>query len=372
VKLNGKYEKTEFSLVSAQIKKDEILNEGSANFSVLSFKKRNILNVLTIGVTAANRVMDKKNKGTAGVEAELKISESFKLSGQFALSYGDYGKNNTAFYIGPSFDSRTLHIHLHYKQIDKNFGDNANNVGFIPDDNRKELDSAINKTFLLRSGFLDRIRYRSNYNIYWGMDGTLRSWQIDEGLFFDTKKNFTLSVNHTIEYKLNEYILEPKLVYKSDLGGWVKLFTKDFRNSQTRFTSTYYAGERKQFSLFISAGKNYGSKFIMFGISKKIDITKNLFSEYDLYRVRYLSQSLYDSTFIHVLKLTLNIIENLSVKILWQKNSDIDKSSYHVVCSYAFKPPFGTIQLIYQKGNAEFGVKGTQGHTFFLRFGYTF
>ncbi|MCJ7580960.1 MAG: carbohydrate binding family 9 domain-containing protein, partial [Candidatus Aminicenantes bacterium] len=150
VKLNQKSESFEFSLMSAQTKNDEGLNEDSVNVSVLSFKKKNILNALTIGFTAANKYIDKKNTGTAGIEADLVLNDKLKFSGQFALSYGDYGENNTAFFLGPSYDSKTLHFHLYYKQIDKYFGDNANYVGFVPDDNRKELDSAINKTFPFR------------------------------------------------------------------------------------------------------------------------------------------------------------------------------------------------------------------------------
>ena len=372
VKLNGKFGATEFSLISAQTKKDELLNEDSANFSVLSFKKKNIFNSITIGLTAANKLIDKKNKGTAGVEAEFYFTDKFKFSSQFAYSYGDYEKNNTALFIGPSYDSRTFHIHLHYKQIDKYFGDNANDLGFIPDDNRKELDSAINTTFPLKIWILEQIRYRSNYNIYWGMDGTLRSWQIDEGLYFDLKnKKFTLSILHTMEYKLNEYLLDPNLIYIPSQGGWTNLITKSFRNDRTRLTSSFYDGEWQQFSFFVTFGKNYGSQFQMFGISKKLKITDHLFSEYDLTRIRYLSKSLHNSTFIHVLKLTIYMSKNLSWNVFYQSNSDIGKSNFHVVCAYTFNPS-GTIQLVYQKGTAAFGVKGTQEHTLFLKFGYMF
>ncbi|MFC2161747.1 DUF5916 domain-containing protein [Acidobacteriota bacterium] len=372
VKLNQKSGGSEFSFMSAQTKKNESLNEETANFSVLSYKKKNIGNFLTIGITAANKNISKKNKGTAGIEANLAFNDKFQFSGQFALSYGDYGKNNIAFFLGPSYESRNFHFHLHYKQIDKYFGDNANYVGFFPDDNRKELDAAINKTFSLRRGFLEKIRYRSNYNIYWGMDGALRSWQIDEGLYLDTRSKFTVSVVHTMEYKVNEFLLEPKLIYIPNRGGWAELYTNSYRNDRTRFSSSFYGGEWKQFGLSVTVGNNYGSKFELYGITKKLKITDNLFSEYNLYRMKYYSESLYNSTFIHVLKLTIYMNENLSWKVFYQSNSDIGKSNFHVVCTYTFKPPFGTLQLVYQKGTAEFGVKGEQGHTLFLKLGYMF
>jgi hypothetical protein len=373
VKLNGQFETYEFSLISAQTIKDENLDLDSANFSALSFKRTNQTNSFSIGVTAANKLIGGKNKGTAGIEAQLNLTDKLRVAGQFALSYGDYGKKNTAFFIGPSYDSANFHIHLHYKQIDENFGDNANIVGFIPDDNRRELDSAINKTFPLNFGPLMQLRYVSNYNIYWGMDGTLRSWQIDEGLFLDLReRRFSFSVVHTMEYKLNEYILEPKRIYISDQGGWLNLYTYDFRNDRTMICSEFYNGEWQQFSLSVTFGKNYGSQFFMFTISKKMEITKNLFSEYYLYRIRYQTESLYNSAFIHVLNVTLIANEKLYWKFFFQSNSDISKSNFHVVCAYTFKPPYGTIQLTYQKGTGMFGEKGIQAHTIFLKIGYMF
>jgi hypothetical protein len=34
---------------------------------------------------------------------------------------------------------------------------------------------------------------------------------------------------------------------------------------------------------------------------------------------------------------------------------------------YRYKPPFGTIQLAYQRGTAEFGQASGQGNTLFLK-----
>lgn len=370
VKLNRISGGSEFSFMSAQTKKDELLNKASSNFSVFSYKKKNIGNFLTIGITAANKFTDKKNKGTAGIEADITFSDKLRFSSQYALSYGDYGENNTAFFLGPSYDSDTLHIHFHYKQIDKYFGDNANYVGFIPDDNRKELDSAINKTFSLRKGIFRQIRYRSNYNIYWGMDGTLRSWQIDEGISFDTNNKFSLSAHHTMEYKLNEFYLEPLRIYDEDRDGWINLYTRDYRNSLTKFTSSYYGNERQQFSLYIAMGQNYGSKIFMFGISKKLAITKNIFSEYDFYRIRYIDGFLFENTYIHVIKLTIDMSENISGTIFYQSNTGIEKANFQVVFSYAFKPSVGFLQFIYQKGNPDFGAVDNQGDAILLKLVY--
>jgi hypothetical protein len=249
-------------------------------------------------------------------------------------------------------------------------------VGFIPDDNRRELDSAINKTFSFRSGILDRIRYRSNYNIYWGMDGTLRSWQIDERLFLDFKNKFTFSVHLTQEYKLNEYFLEPELIYVPTEAGqpdkWIKKYIKDFRNYQVRVQSEYHAEDWKSFGGSVTYGRNFGSDFFMFEFSKKLKLIENLFSEYHLYVLDYSYPRFYNDNTINVFKLTYYATKKLLWEIFFQSNADTGKINVHVVCLYSFKPPFGSIQMVYQKGTARFGEKGTQDHAVFLKLSYVF
>jgi len=93
-------------------------------------------------------------------------------------------------------------IQLRCTHLGENFADNANAVAFISDDDRHELDSAVEKTWWVRKGWLKRIGYVSNYNIYWGArGGVLRSWQIDQGLAVDLANKFSTGVEYTREFK---------------------------------------------------------------------------------------------------------------------------------------------------------------------------
>jgi hypothetical protein len=373
VKLDGNYATYGFSILSAQTTKDKELETGSANYSALSFKTQNERDTFSVGITAANRLLGGKNTGNAGIEVRVELTDKIKFAGQFALSYGEDQKSSMAFFLGPSYDTANFHFHVHYRQIGEFFGDNANAVGFVPDDNRRELDSALLKTFPFREGFFERIRYVSNYNIYWGMDSTLRSWQVDQGFFFDIRKlNFTVSLLHTMEYKLNEFFPEPELTFDLERDAWVKVYTYDFQNDRTRLTSEFFAGDWKQFSLSATFGRNYGSAFHMFTLSKKFEIVKNFFSEYDVCRIQYFSDAFFYNSFIHVLKLTVFPSENFLFRFFFQSNSGIEKVNFQVLCAYTFKPPDGTIQLIYQQGSPRFGEIGTQGKTLFIKIGYSF
>lgn len=350
LKIYGKSSGYEFSGVSAQTKKDEESGEESANFTVFRLKK-DVMKSSTIGFLAANKLRDGQNIGTVGIDTSLYFSDTFNFTGQLALSYGDYNRENIAFFLRPSHDSATFHIHLRYTHLGKMFGDNANQVGFIRDDNRHELDSAIRKIFWLKKWGFDRIHYRSNYNIYWSVDGTLRSWKIDEGIDFDLQNKFSLLIDHTQEYKLYE---------------------KEFRNHLSEFTLGYNLREWQSAEIAYSFGRNFDLDFRLLEGEINYKVTQDFAVEYSLIRLVFDPDPEEESTWIHVLRATNYFTKDLFLKVFYQLNSSIDKRNIQVLFVYRFQPPFGAIQLAYQKGTARFGEKGTQGHTLFLKIAYMF
>jgi hypothetical protein len=53
--------------------------------------------------------------------------------------------------------------------------------------------------------------------------------------------------------------------------------------------------------------------------------------------------------------------------VFFQTNSAIDRKNVQAVFVYRYLPPFGTIQVAYQRGTAAFGQRSTQGDTVFLK-----
>ena len=355
VKFYGKSGGYEFSGLSAQTKKDESLGEDSANFTIFRLKK-DIMKSSTIGFLAANKLVGGKNKGTAGIDTSLYFTDTFKFTGQLALSYGDYNNNNIAFFLRPSYDSATFHIHLRYTQLGRHFRDNANEVGFIRDDNRHELDSAVSKTFWLKRWGFDRIEYFSNYNIYWGLDRNLRSWQIDQELSLDLQNKFSLKIEHTSEYKAQDN----------------ERFEKDFRNYETEFELGYNTREWQHARISYGFGRNFDLDFQLVEGRLNYKLTQDFSLQYSLTRVIFEPDPEGETTWIHVIRATNYFTNDLFIKIFYQINSAIDKKNIQVLFVYRFQPPFGFIQLAYQKGGGRFGEKGTQGHTLFLKIAYMF
>ena len=349
-KVYGKVKGYEFQGLTAQTIKQQELGENSANFSVFRLKK-DVMESSNIGFTAANKGIDGKKWGTAGVDTALYFSDTFKFTGQLAASYGDKNKDNFAFFLRPSYDSSTFHIHLRYTHLGRNFADNANKVGFIRDDNRRELDSAVRKIFFPKKYGFERIEYDSNYNIYWGLDGTLRSWKIDQEMNFDLKNKFSFTLEHHEEFKLYE---------------------KKFRNRQSQVEVGYNTREWQQAAFSYSFGRNFDRDFQMLEGNVNFKMTRAFSISYGLERVLFDPDPENDSTWIHVLRTTNYFTNDLFLKLFYQINTVIDKRNIQFLFVYRFQPPFGSIQIAYQKGTGEFGEKGTQGHTLFLKFAYMF
>jgi hypothetical protein len=349
-KVYGKSGGYEFQGVTVQTKPDEERDEESANFTVFRLKK-DVMKSSNIGFLAANKLINGKNWGTAGLDTALYFSDKFQFTGQFALSYGDSNSDNIAFFLRPSYDSTTFHIHLRYTHLGRHFGDNANEVGYVRDDNRRELDSAITKTFFLEKWGLDRIEYDSNYNIYWGLDGTLRSWKIDQEVGFDLKNKFSFVVEHHEEYKLYE---------------------KEFRNRESVLELGYNTREWQSAEVAYSFGRNFDLDFHLWEGSVNFKLTRDISVSYLLERVVFDPDPEDESTWIHVVRATNYFTPDLFIKLFYQLSTAIDKSNIQVLFVYRFQPPFGSIQVAYQKGTGEFGERGTQGHTLFLKLAYMF
>jgi hypothetical protein len=349
-KVYGKSGGYEFQGLTAQTKEDEERGEDSANFTVFRLK-RDVMKSSNIGFLAANKLVDGKKWGTTGIDTALYFTDTFRFTGQFAISYGDHNSDNIAFFLRPSYDSTTFHIHLRYTQLGRNFADNANKVGFIRDDNRRELDSAIEKTFFFRRWGLERIEYKSNYNIYWGLDGTLRSWKIDQEMSFDLKNKLSLTAEHHEEFKLYE---------------------KKFRNRQSEFELGYNTREWQSATIAYSFGRNFARDFQLVEGDVNFKLTEDLSISYGLERVVFDPDPENDSTWIHVIRATNYFTNDLFIKLFCQINTAINKENIQILFVYRFQPPFGSVQLAYQKGTGGFGEKGTQGHTLFIKIAYMF
>ncbi len=350
VKIYGKSGEFEYSAMTVQSKPEEDFNIDGANFSVVRIRK-NIFKSSSIGFLLSNQFLNKKNYGSFGLDLVHFFSKKTNITAQLAMSYGDYSKENIAFFLRPSYDSSDFHIHLRFSQFGENFADNANHSGFIRDDDRNELDSAIAKTWWINKNGVDRLTYDSNYNIYWSKKGVLRSWEIFQKLGIDLANKFSFELEYEVDYKLYE---------------------RDFYNKKLEFNLGYNTREWESIELKYEFGKSFDLDYKIIGAEFNYKVLKNLSLEYELNRLALNPDPENESTWIHVFRLTNYFNKDLYLKLFYQTNSAITKNSIQALFVYRFQPPFGTIQLAYQRGNSERGLRSEQNNTVFVKLSYVF
>ncbi|MFQ5790613.1 MAG: DUF5916 domain-containing protein, partial [Acidobacteriota bacterium] len=320
----------------------------SANYSVLRLE-RDLWRSSSVALMASNRYLTGENRGSIGLDTSLFFTETFRFTGQLIRSHGPEEGGRWAFFVRPSRDTSTSHVHFRYTHLGDRFGDHVNAIGFIRDDDRREMDSAVEKQFWIRQGPLERVAYDSNYNIYWSQKGVLRSWQIDQSLRFDLRNRWSGGLWHTNEFKL---------------------FEKKFRNNVSGVEIGYNTREWQSVSFVYGFGRNFDSDIRLVGAEVKHKITDELSFEYSVTRLWSDPDPGERSTVIHVLRGVQSFTKDLFLKLFFQTSSAIDRRNVQAVFVWRYKPPYGSIQVAYQRGTAAFGERSEQGNTLFVKFSY--
>ncbi len=327
------------------VESDPIGTSGRANYSVGRIQ-RDVFGRSSVAMTAASRNLAGVNQGSVSVDTNLFFSKSFGMTAQAVKSWGLFGRGAEGFYLRPSYDSPTGHFHVRYTHLGDRLADNVNPIGQVTDDDRREIDSAIEKTWWVRSGAIEQIDYGSNYNIYWSQKGVLRSWEVDESIDIQFRNRLSAEFQYTEEFKR---------------------FEKDFRNRQAGLELGYNTREYQSLRVGYEFGRNFDADYHLWTAGGKYKVTDALSAEYALQRLRLDPDPEEESTWIHVIRANQFFTKDLFLRLFFQTNSSIDRRNLQAVFVWRYRPPFGSIQVAYQRGTAAFGQRSGQGNTLFVK-----
>lgn len=334
-----------WAMYGLSVESDPIETSGRGNYTVARLQ-RDVLGRSNVAVMAANRSLAGVNQGSVSMDTNLFFTKTLGLTAQVVKSWGLFQSSTEGFYVRPSYDSSTGHFHVRYTHLGDRLADNVNPIGQIKDDDRREIDSAAEKTFWIRSGAFEQIEYGSNYNIYWSQTGVLRSWQIDESVDVQFRNRWSTDVSYSEEFKR---------------------FEKDFRNRRIELGLGYNTREYQSVRVACEFGRNFDADFQLWTAGARYKVTEQLSAEYDLQRLVLDPDPDRESTWIHVIRANQFFTKDLFLRVFFQTNSSIDRRNLQAVFVWRYLPPFGTVQLAYQRGTAAFGQPSDQGNTLFLK-----
>jgi hypothetical protein len=324
---------------------DPIGSAGRAGFTVGRLQ-RDVSARSNVAVMMTNRHLDGRSQGSVSIDSNLFFSKTAGMTAQFVKSYGPFGHGTEGFFLRPAYDTPTAHAHVRYSHLGERLADNLNATGQVRDDDRREIDSAVEKTFWRAHGPVQQVQYGSNYNIYWSQRNVLRSWQVDQDVEIEFRNRWNLQIEHTEEFKR---------------------FEKDFRNRQTGFQVGYNTREYQSVSVGYKTGRNFDADFRLWTVEAAYKATPQLSIEYSLERLSLDPDPDEESTWIHVVRANQSFTKDMFLRVFFQTNSAIDRQNVQAVFVWRYLPPFGTVQLAYQRGTAAFGERSNQGHTLFVK-----
>ena len=319
--------------------------EQSANYSV-GRVQRDIFGRSTVAVMASNRRFNSADQGAFSADTNLIFGRTFNMTAQAVKTYGPFGHGTMAFLVRPSYDSPTGHFHVRYGHLGNRVADNLNVIGQIVDDDRREVDSHVTKIVWVRKGAFEQFRYDSNYNAYWSQAGALRRWKGNQTMAVEFRNRMNT------RFSWSEEMIE---------------FEKAFRNREVSLDVGYNTREYQSVSTGLEFGRNFDADYVLWTGSARYKLTSALSAEYSLERLELDPDPRGQSTWIHVIRANQSFTKDLFLRLFFQTNSAIERNNVQAVFVYRYLPPFGTLQVAYQRGTAGFGERSTQGNTLFVK-----
>jgi len=329
---------------------DGTVSSVAADYTVLRVQ-RGVFGPSTIGLLAANRQAEGENIGSVGIDTTLYFTDTLGMTGQLVRSHGPTNDGTVGWFLRPAYDSANTHFHIRYGSLDAGLGENVNAIGFLRDDDRKEWDANIKHTFWFDKGVLEKIKGDLNYNRYTSQEGVLRREESEAEVEFVFSSRWEVELAYVDEFRLEE------MEYDNSIAS-VK-FGYDNRAGRAIFVS-------------YGTGRNFGSDLQLAGLELQYRLSKAWELSYELSWLELDPDPENESTWIHVLRSNYYFTNNLFISLFVQTNSVISKENVQLLGVWRFLPPFGSLQIAYQKGTSEFGEPSEQGDSLFTKLSWVF
>ena len=305
----------------------------------------------TVGFLAANRRLSGEDAGSVGFDTTLFFARTLGFTGQLLRVHGPAARGGLAWFVRPAFDSANTHFHLRYTNLDPGIAGDFNAVGFLVDDDRREIDTNFTRTFWIGEGAIEKVEAGATYNRYWSHTGTLRSWELEADVEVTFRAGWEVEVSRRDEYKL---------------------FEKGFRNEETVVEVGWDGRDGRSVKAFAGGGVNFDSDLTLYGAEATWAFGEAWRLAYSLTRLHLQPDPEGDTTVIHVFDTNYAFNPDLLVKLFVQTSTAIDKVNVQAVGVWRFRPPFGSLQLAYQRGTSEVGEVSTQADTIFTKLSWVF
>lgn len=353
-KIIGKTGKYQFNGLFARTGENQNEGEPPAMHNAIRVK-RDIFKSSVVGMTYADKITDSIYYRSLSLDYILNLGKTWKLTGQLVGSApGDFA-SHSAWFVRFARENNIYHYHIRYSSIGKNFQDNVNQTGFIPDDDRHEIDSDVTYRWWINKK-ISYLRAAALNNVFWSQEGELRSWYLTYSGRMYLKSKWSLDLAYNNEYK-NQF----------------KSAMEDFYNHFYRIEGGYNTDEATYGKIRYTTGRNFGRDFNLLTGVAKVRVFNKLNLSFEINFLKYNPDPVSQSTVINILGADYFFNKDLWVRLFTQNNRENNKFYFYGLFGWRFKPPFGAVYLIYSSDQYDEYMPGrelVQSKILFLKLTY--
>lgn len=169
-----------------------------------------------------------------------------------------------------------------------------------------------------------------------------------------------------------EMVLRSRWEIELEFTDEFQLFEKEFRNDLTELRVGWDARDGRSLFAVAGAGVNFDSDLALYGAEISWPLNSALRVEYSLTRLELVPDPEGDTTWIQVLEGVYTFNPDLFLKLFAQSNTATDKVNVQATWVWRYKPPFGALQVAYQRGTSGVGEVSEQGDTLFVKSSWVF
>ena len=326
VKSNGRVGRFNYAMLSAR---ERAMNsDPSAQTSVLRIQ-RDVFGSSNIGLLAVDKSFSGGYNRVLSTDATLYFPSHFKLTSQYVGSFpGGGGEFTNAYFLRLARETNIYHYHLRFTNIDPGFQENVNQVGFIPDDDRRELDSDVRYEWWIKKYGIEKVNMQSMNNVFWSHNGALRNVRLNQWAAVTFLKKWLVGYGNTFQ---------------------TELFERRYRNHSMLVEGGYNQQQFNSYSWIYLWGRNYGLDYTQLVLRGNFKPTENLSFSYSFRHLEFSPDPNRQSTNLHVLTGDYNFTPNLWLRLFTQYNTRNDRIYIYGLFGWRFVPPFGALYLAYTR-----------------------
>ncbi|MBN2355026.1 hypothetical protein JXO59_02875 [candidate division KSB1 bacterium] len=315
--------------------------------------KRDVLKSSTIGMTLIDKEWHGGYNRVLSLDGVFNLPYQLYLTTQFVTGAPGPLKNNYGGFIRLARENNLYHYHLRYTEYAENFKESVNGVGFITDDDRRELDSAVEYKWWLKRSGIEFIQYASNYNCYWAKTShTLRSWEIVQEWEVYLTSKFSGEIGLVREYQL---------------------FEKGFDNSDLKVTAGYNTEEWSSSEVSYQFGKNFDLDYWMAIGETRFKIHNKLSLEYELRKLHFNPDPDNESTWLNIATFNYQFTPDLFVRLFAQHRTENNRVYVYGLFGWRFKLPNSAVYFVYTRDDFNRpGLVRTRAEILFFKLAYDF